>query len=206
MSHASISPSFNYSIGDLSITSIDINTSNDTCICRSRRSILPFEIRKATCVSLAESARRTKNIHLTIMSQVCSASCVGRRAGWSEQLTINGTFSNFINILEHIAFSNNVSTLADLKRVSAVIVSLITKVSTAIKIEETGQCFRKHIFMKFGSSEMQKPRNRAPYVVVDSISCRFHVIYAGRETETSSRTELGSCVKYSTCQRLLMLR
>ena len=87
--------------------------------------MLARELGEEARVRLAESARATESVELADTAEIVAAGLVGGCGGRGEQLSADRGLDDGVDVLEDVAFGEDVAAGADFERVARVVVPVV---------------------------------------------------------------------------------
>ena len=87
--------------------------------------MLARELGEEARVRLAESARATESVELADTAEIVAAGLVGGGGGRGEQLSADGGLDDGVDVLEDVAFGEDVAAGADFEGVAGVVVPVV---------------------------------------------------------------------------------
>lgn len=116
----------------LTVASIGSNAGNKGVVGSGGSNILALELREDVRISLAEGAGASEAVDLAGVAQVRGADLVGGGVGGGEELAGDGGLGDGLDVLEDVAFGDDVGAGADLKGVAGVVVPVVVDLISSI--------------------------------------------------------------------------
>lgn len=116
----------------LTVASIGSNAGNNGVVGSGGSNILALELREDVRISLAEGAGASEAVDLAGVAQVRGADLVGGGVGGGEELAGDGGLGDGLDVLEDVAFGDDVGAGADLKGVAGVVVPVVVDLISSI--------------------------------------------------------------------------